>query len=118
MKLNQNKDRLTINLSTELTAPQIEQLIIDLALLRNKMTPEVPLTLPPSDANLLTQDDARFSIALLDSGMFRLYFRNRGAGWMVYTLQPAKAIALAEYIRTRTIKSQSGADLPPAHDTH
>ena len=106
MKIDPRTGRAVVNISGELSAPEIEALITELATLRSAMQPPVPGDRPDPlsepDKPILMESDSAMTAALRRDGSFRLWLRNRGTGWMGYEVDSQRAQALAHYILSRS----------------
>lgn len=106
MKLNADKTRTRIEVQGEFTASELENLITRLAVLRSDMQPPVPENPPDAttdpDKPILRESDSAMTAAARRNGGIRLWFRNRGLGWIAYEVDPARARGAAKYILSRT----------------
>jgi len=102
-----------------LDTSQVDQLLHDLALVRNELTPEIPLDVRQVEGNVVQQHDPDFQIALNEERNILMAIRHRGMGWCVFTLSPARAASLRDFLAKRT-KGVGSIDLidaepPPGH---
>ena len=93
--------KLRIELNGDFSAPQLDEILRDLAKARAGMLPAVPEH-PPSllsaDEEILLQDEAKFDIRALLNGGLRIWLRNEGLGWLAFTLTPAHATSLRVFL--------------------
>jgi len=104
MKLNEEKSLLSLDIKGDMTGPEVERLISDLAEARGLMEPPVPLELPAANANviLMTQDDPSITAIPFVGGGVSLYIRNNSLGWMVFNLPPNVAIDFRDFLNDYT----------------
>ncbi|WP_298580535.1 hypothetical protein [uncultured Luteimonas sp.] len=104
--------KVRIELNGDFSAPQLDEILRDLAKARAGMLPAVPEH-PPSllsaEEEVLLQDEAKFDIRTLLNGGLRIWLRNEGLGWLAFTLTPAHAASL------RVFLSQERPDSGTAH---
>lgn len=104
--------KIRIKLEGEFTAPELEEIIRDLAEARAGLEPAVPQHPPTGlteDSIVLVQDQARHSFRRLAGGGLRIWLRSEGVGWMAFTISPAAVAGIREFL------SQQG---PGAHTAH
>lgn len=93
--------KVRIALNGEFSAPELEEIIRNLAEARAGTLPAVPMQ-PPSqlgaDKQLLLQDEAEYAIRKLATGGLRIWLRNEGIGWLAFTLPKASADGLREFL--------------------
>lgn len=108
MKLSANKEKLHIAISGDFSVEEIETMIADLAGLRAKMVPPIPVEVPTQvstlshSPNLSIQDDPYFAIRRLTDGRFRFWLRNQGLGWMIFNIPVEKSCSLRDYLIANT----------------
>jgi hypothetical protein len=108
MQLSDDRTQATLAINKTLTAPEIENLIRELATLRSQMTPEV--TPAPKDGNgdgvpVMSQDTPTIAIQHpLEDAYVTVYLRSLGLGWTAWRLHPDTQRALAEFFTSRLPK--------------
>lgn len=116
MKLETDGQRAKIEISDELDAAGMEQLIVKLAMIRSQMQPEVTHRAPggqpePAERTVLQCDDSGLVVAQLRDGRYRFWLRNTGIGWCAYTVPAATAHGISRYIASRLPDGVGPADL-------
>lgn len=116
MNLQTDGRLATIELSEQLDAHGVEQLIVKLGTLRASMQPEVTELPPgatpyPADRSVLQSLDAGAQVAQLRSGGFRFWMRNMGIGWCAYEVPDKTAAVIARYIASRVPEHFGAIDL-------
>jgi hypothetical protein len=97
MKLNKDGTLAQIDVKGLKTAADVEDLIEQLALLREHMTPAVPEN--KDDTKLLHMiDNPSFSAARLKDGGFRLYARSSALGWIALNINKDNAPMLTSWM--------------------
>ena len=92
MQLSDDRTQATLAINKTLTAPELENLIRELATLRSQMTPEATPT--PKDENgagvpVMTQDNPTLAIKYpLEDAHVTVYLRSLGLGWTAWRLHP------------------------------
>lgn len=84
-----------------LTTAEVEQLIHDLAQLRNHMTPEVPQDMRELTGAVI-QHNPHVSIGNRDDGSVVMGIRHRGLGWTIFTLDLRSAASIRDALVKRT----------------
>ena len=107
MKLLKNNTVLDVNINKSLSAAEVESLIYDLAELRAKMTPEVPMSRPipgseEAQKNILMQDEPAIITKLLKDGNIRFWLRSHGLGWLVFNFTVSQSITLRDFFIANT----------------
>ncbi|KQB58652.1 MULTISPECIES: hypothetical protein [Acidovorax] len=116
MQLSDDRTQATLAINKTLTAPEIENLIRELAMLRSQMTPEV--TPAPQDSNgagvpTMSQDNPTLAIQYpLEDAHVTVYLRSIGLGWTAWRLHPDTQRALAEFFNSRLPKSAPAKGKP------
>jgi hypothetical protein len=83
-----------------LTTDQVDQLINELAKVRQRMTPSVADFTP--SMNVLVQTDPSLFVGKGADGSISLALRHEGLGWCAFSLQATKAAQLQAFIAKRT----------------
>ena len=105
MQLGDDRTQATLAINKTLTAPEIENLIRELASLRSQMTPEV--TTAPKDSNgdgvpVMRQDNPTLAIEYpLEEAYVTVYLRSLGLGWTAWRLHPDVQRGLATFFNSR-----------------
>jgi len=96
IKLNED-GTLSIS-SCTLSTQELDETLLQLAQIRLKMNPQIPLDCP--DAPLTVPGGARIGIGslLTDEGFVMLALRHPGFGWLAYELLPRDASTIASHI--------------------
>lgn len=118
MKLNEDGTLAQINLSGEKSAAEIEEIIENLALLREHMTPAVPES--KDNAGFLHMiDDPSVTAVRLKNGGIRLFARSPALGWIALDISKRNApglmswmLANMDWIRELVEHSDSNGDAP------
>ena len=116
MQLSDDRTQATLAINKTLTAPEIENLIRELATLRSQMTPEV--TPSPKDASgagvpVMSQDTPTLAFGYpLEDAYVTMYLRSVGLGWTAWRLHPDTQQALAEFFRSRLPQSAPTKNKP------
>lgn len=103
MKLSELPAYAKIAADKDLSAADLEELIVKLMTLRSQTEPPVH-SAPPSekDAHLRStvavQNDADVTFAALANGGVRLWFRHNGLGWFVVQYSAEKARLFRDYL--------------------
>ncbi len=105
MELNPDKTLLTVAISSTLDVQGVEELIRQLAIRREQMSPAVPRTRAIDGDGALFGNDPELTVASTADGAFRLWIRHAGIGWMAFSYSAKRAIGLAQFILDRA-KSQ------------
>ena len=109
MQLSDDRTQATLAINKTLTAPEIENLIRELATLRSQMTPEVTPAPQDSDGNgvpLISQDNPTLAIQYpLEEAHVTVYLRSIGIGWTGWRLHPDTQRALSEFFNARLAKT-------------
>jgi hypothetical protein len=109
MQLSDDRTQATLAINKTFTAPELENLIRELATLRSQMTPEV--TPGPKDSDgagvpVMTQDNPTLAIKYpLEDAHVTVYMRSLGLGWTAWRLHPDTQRALAEFFTARLPKA-------------
>ena len=118
MKANVSSDhrRVSLQFEGELDAFGLQSLISELAVLRNRLQPEVPRSPPEKgdpgpETNLTVQEDPDFTLRLLWDGRIRLWVRSRGLGWLPFDFPVGNACAMRDYLIANTPEVDPGSDL-------
>lgn len=92
--------KATINLNGEFSAIELEEIIRSLIEARASLYPPVPDSPPTeqSEAEILVQSKARFSVRTLADGGLRIWLRNEGIGWLAFTLDAVAKKGLVEFL--------------------
>jgi hypothetical protein len=104
MQLHALNTSAHVQIDAKYTAGELETLIADLAELRGRMTPGVPLTPPTSESTagdmqrVSVQNDPYLAIKRLKSGDGRLWARSQGHGWIAFNLPRAKLAVLRDHL--------------------
>lgn len=116
MQLSDDRTQATLAINKTLTAPELENLIRELATLRSQMTPEA--TPAPKDEKgagvpVMTQDNPALAIKYpLEDAHVTVYLRSLGLGWTAWRLHPDTQRALAEFFTSRLPKSAPAKNKP------
>lgn len=106
MNLSDDNRLARIAINRDLTAVELEALIVRLMTLRSKMLPEVPAAPPDPEAILSCQEDGGFGLRTLKDGRTHLLLRHAGAGWLAFTLGIEHAGILRDYLVANTSDDQ------------
>ncbi|MCX7312947.1 MAG: hypothetical protein WCG92_10600 [Hyphomicrobiales bacterium] len=95
--------------STDLSAPDIDQLIRDLAALRSKMTPIHPAEPPDNPAKMHHSDNLLWSVkAAPEKSTIRFAAQHPGLGWMAMWLSRAQVEDLTTSFEFEMVKIPEG----------
>lgn len=107
MHITDDGRRAHLNIDRTFTGAELETLISDLADLRAKIQPAVPMNRPlPGEADtaerLLTQDEPSVLAVPLRNGRIRLWLRNSGLGWLIFNFTVTQAVSLRDFFIANT----------------
>lgn len=116
LHLTADSSALSVSLSGELTAADVETLISDLSEFRANMNPPVPMERPVpgkhgSAERVQVQDEPSLMAVPLKDGRVRLYLRNQGLGWLVFNFSVDQSIALRDFLISNAADSDSAVSL-------
>ncbi len=112
MQLNESKNTLRLDIQGELDTHQVEKLLVELATMRAKMKPAVPMSWDEAQkSEVLPEENSNLFISRLSAGGFRLWALHRGYGWICYTLDNRMADGLAAYISGEPINLISSQNM-------
>ncbi len=103
MRVSGDKLVATVEIRGEYRADEMERLIGELAELRARMVPEVPLSpgfegREDGPAAARAGGDPCVQVAVMRDGMTRFFVRHAGIGWFGFNLPVERARTLAQYI--------------------
>jgi len=105
MDLSDDKRTARISIDTELTAADLETLLVKLATLRSQMLPEVP-SIPRPDATFSNQEDGGMAVQPLPGDRIQLLLQHAGFGWLSFILHVEQASVLRDVLVENTLDDQ------------
>lgn len=108
MVISDDKKSAQISINKTFTAPEIETLISELAVIRANMLPPIPFeppkaTDPDIDSSHVTeQDEPHVQVKLLKDNRIRIWLRSWGLGWMAFNLTQENACIIRDYLIANT----------------
>ena len=123
MKLEGNEKSCAVHVAANLDAAGMDDLISRLAELRAGMAPAVPMALPNSKSVAATntpvslEDEPAISAKLMSDGRPRLFFRNKGFGWLAFDLAKTDAAVVRDWLTANLDDGPSlfGVELGQGH---
>ncbi|MEG0082202.1 MAG: hypothetical protein RR775_09960 [Massilia sp.] len=97
MNLSDDKRTARISIDTDLTAADLETLLVKLATLRSQMLPAVP-SAPRPDATFSNQEDGGMAVQLLPRDRVQLLLQHAGFGWLSFILHVNQASVLRDFL--------------------
>lgn len=102
MDFDSDKTHLRLQIDANLTADELEALILDLSLRRAAMSPPVPMRAPrpgtaDPDKRLLQNTDPSIDARRLTEGRVRFYLRHPGLGWLCTDFTAIQAMYLRDF---------------------
>jgi hypothetical protein len=85
-----------------LNARQVDQLIHDLALARERIAPPIAGDIRKLAGNVVVHHEPAFQVSTDKLGQVTLCFRHAGLGWFVFSLGLAHAAGLRDFLAQRT----------------
>lgn len=114
MELNGDKTEVHLAITGSLTAPELDALLRQLALVRADMAPAVVATrddLEAAGTQVLIEDKPALVIRARRGGGFRMWLRHRGFGWCGYQIDDLTANTLADYIASFRVVGEDRPNL-------
>lgn len=110
IKTNFSKDnkKVTVEVDGSFSAAELQSLITKLALVRNKMEPEVPRNFssqiaPELETDILTEDSPDLEMSCNPgSDRIRFKIRNRGIGWLIFEIPYDTAVGIRDFLISQT----------------
>lgn len=103
-ELSDDRRSVRVEISGDLSTTAVERHISALARIRNDMLPAVPMH-PPTTKDFAGDPphgaahyNPEMEIRLIAPGVFRLWLRSTGLGWLSFDLPADSAVALGEYL--------------------
>lgn len=106
MNLSNDNQKLHLKIDSELTAGEVESLIVQLSNLRGEMTPPVPNDRADIE-NAFLQEDPYIDVKPLRNGDIRIWFRTTGIGWIAFNLCIQNALTMRDLLITATPNTDS-----------
>ena len=104
-----NADRTVTLPAMRLPTPEVDQLLHDLAQLRNQMAPVVPQDMREL-GQVVTQHNPHVSIARGSYGLIVMGVRHRALGWCLFTLDQRSAASIRDALAKRTSATLDSLD--------
>ena len=111
MRISEDKQVATVEVSRDLRADELEKLIEELSGMRAQMLPAVPMTagaVLDDPAAARAGGDPCVQVAVMRDGMTRFWVRHAGLGWFGFNLPVDRARTLAQYILGLAAPQEAG----------
>lgn len=90
-------EKCKLSLTGEFSAPELDEIIRDLATARAGMLPAIPAT-PEESSDALVLADPSVKIRTLVGGGVRIWIRSDGLGWFAFDVSAANREGLARFL--------------------